>query len=462
MKHVRYVVAAFTCMGVALTYAVSIHDVSQVVTAQVRAIHAPATESELSQIVKAAQGQIAIAGGRFSQGGHIWVPNGTVIDTTYLNKIIHLDIATKTITVQAGIRWRDIQAAIAPHGLAVAVMQSYNDFTVGGSLSVNVHGRDIAYGPMIETVLSIKVLCADGSIVTANRTENYDLFRAVIGGYGACGIITEATLALTDDVKIERKTERMTLKDYRNYYFREIYKNPNVVFHNANIYPNEFRDILCVTWYRTNRPLTITSPLMPTQSYYPKEMLAGQILQRIGITKKWRLSLEQKMMYTNEPVVMRNYEMGATVASLEPFTRFFSTNVLQEYFVPLDKLEDFVEALGLIVRAYGVNILNVSIRYVPQNDESLLSYATQESFSFVIYLNFMNTASGYAYAQEWTQRLINLVGNLGGTYYLPYQLFATKEQFEKIYPGRNALKQIKQQYDPAGKFSNSFIKKYLA
>ena len=182
----------------------TIVDFSDLHTAPLHSFFQPITVGELQEIVKKSAGPLSIAGGRFSQGGQIYTDGGTVIDITKLNCIISLDTDAKTITVQTGATWRKIQEYIDPYNLSVTVMQSYNNFTVGGSLSVNVHGRYLGYGPIISTVIEIKVILADGSLKIASRTENSDLFYAAIGGYGALGVIVEATLQLTDNYPIER------------------------------------------------------------------------------------------------------------------------------------------------------------------------------------------------------------------------------------------------------------------
>ncbi|MGH9932714.1 MAG: FAD-binding protein, partial [Pyrinomonadaceae bacterium] len=105
--------------------------------------------------------------------------------------------AEKTITVEAGTRWRQIQEHIDSANLAVKIMQSYANFTVGGSLSVNAHGRYVGLGPVILSVKSLQIVLADGAIVEASPTHNPDIFNGVIGGYGGLGLIVEATLELT-------------------------------------------------------------------------------------------------------------------------------------------------------------------------------------------------------------------------------------------------------------------------
>ena len=117
----------------------NISDISQTSITPISAIHKPKTIAELKGIVSNSQKPIAIAAGRFSQGGHIAYPQGIVIDITALDHVKKLDVAAKEIIVETGITWRAIQEYINPYNLSVKVMQSYNDFTVGGSLSVNVY-----------------------------------------------------------------------------------------------------------------------------------------------------------------------------------------------------------------------------------------------------------------------------------------------------------------------------------
>ncbi|MCE5315899.1 MAG: FAD-binding oxidoreductase, partial [Parachlamydia sp.] len=108
---------------------------------------------------------------------------GTVVDMSRLNRILSIDTQNKTILVQAGVTWEQIQESVNPNGLAVAVMQSSNIFTVGGSLSVNAHGRDPRFGPMIDSVKRIKMLLSDGSIRWVSRDQDGELFHLAIGGY---------------------------------------------------------------------------------------------------------------------------------------------------------------------------------------------------------------------------------------------------------------------------------------
>ena len=436
-----------------------IHDVSQLSVGQVCKIAAPKTVEELQKIVQNTKHRIAIAGGRFSQGGHIWYNGGITIDMSNLNKICHLDVEHKTITVQTGATWQHIQKYIDPYNLSIRVMQSYNDFSVGGSLSVNVHSRTINDGALIETVQSIKILLANGSIVTASRSENYDLFTAAIGGYGAVGIIVEATLSLTDNEIIERQEVIMSLAQYGEYFTKMIRTNPDVVFHNADVHVNDFNKVSSVTWYKTTKPCTILDRLQ-INKLFTLDYVAFQVARYIPLIQKARHI--QTLKHGNK-IVWRNYEMGTSVVTVEPTSRMISTTILQEYFVPCDKLQEFVAGMHAIVQKYNINMMNVSLRYIHRDTESIMAYAqAEESFALVCYINMANNSFGIQKAQNWTQELINCAIGCGGTYYLPYQPYATKDQFTKVYPEYKKLLEIKKRVDPNSRFMNSFLKKYIS
>lgn len=406
----------------------NITDVSQTTVTSVAHICKPHSIKELQRIVQHAKHPISIAGGRFSQGGHISYPDGILIDMTGLNAIKHFDRTAREITVEAGITWRAIQKRIAPYNCAIKVMQSYNDFTVGGSLSVNVHGRDIHYGPLIETIISLQIMLADGRLVTASRAEHPELFAAAIGGYGAVGIITQATISLTTNTNLTQDIDQMPIAHYPSFFHSHVLKDSEAMLHNANLYPPDFNTVCTNTWYKTNKPLTIQEPLQTAHTYYVGHMLAEQLLRRVPILQKLRPSVDRKI---GECVVSRNYEMSSTVNTLEPLFRIPTTSVLQEYFIPLTSLQTFVLKMRAIAQRNSINIINISIRYVPQNTESLLSYSDTECFSLVFYINILNTKAGLKQAKDWTRELIDAALDSGGKLLLAlsivWQLKATAQ-----------------------------------
>jgi FAD/FMN-containing dehydrogenase len=149
-----------------------VNDVTGLNPVTVARVLAPATVAEIEEAVRTHPGPIAIGGGRYSMGGQTASDGALHFDLRGFNRILDLDTARRTITVQAGARWRQLQEYLDPHDLSVMLMQTYSDFTVGGSLSVNSHGRYVGGGPVILSVASFRIVLPDGSLVEASPARN--------------------------------------------------------------------------------------------------------------------------------------------------------------------------------------------------------------------------------------------------------------------------------------------------
>ena len=107
-----------------------------------------------------------------------------------------------------------------------------------------------------------------------------------------------------------------------------------------------------------------------------------------------------------------------------------------------------------------VNIINVSIRHANKDEGSLLAWAKEESFAFVVYYQQEKTLAAKKAVEKWTKEIIDAVLSVGGTYYLPYQPHATPEQFKKAYPRFDKFVALKKTLDPLNRFTNNLWDKY--
>src|SRR3569832_2244345 len=245
-----------------------VNDVTGLNPVTVWAISKPTSVGEVVEAIKRFDGPVSVGGGHFSMGGQTASPNSLHLDMRAMNRVLSFSPVDKTIRVQAGVRWCDIQRFVDPHGLAVKIMQTYANFTVGGSLSVNVHGRYVGRGPLILSVRSIKVVLADGTLVEASPTKNPEVFFGAIGGYGGIGVIVEATLDLADNVRVKRKDRTMPIAEYRRWFARQVRDSADVVFHNADIYPDAYETVNAVSYVRTDDPVTVPDRLIPRDADY--------------------------------------------------------------------------------------------------------------------------------------------------------------------------------------------------
>ena len=437
-----------------------VNDVTQLNPIPVAKIITPTTTEEIVQAVKSHQGPVSIGGGRYSMGGQTATEQALQIDMRQFNKILGFSKADKTITVQTGIRWRQIQEHIDPQDLSVKIMQTYSNFTVGGSLSVNVHGRYVDSGPLIHSVKALRVVLPDGTLVEASPGKHAEIFYGVIGGYGGLGVITEATLQLADNVRVERKAEKMPVARYRDYFFGSVRDSKSAVFHNADIYPDEYDKVHAVSYLKTDKPVTVPERLIPKDTSYRLDRFAFWVISEWPFGKDIREYVIDPLLYMGESVRWRNYEASYDVAELEPSSREKSTYVLHEYFVPVARLEEFVPKMGRVLRSHGVNVINVSIRHAHKDPGALLAWAREEVFAFVLYYKQGTDAESRRKVGVWTRELVDAVLSVGGTYYLPYQPHATEAQFLKAYPRAPEFFALKNKLDPQNRFRNKLWDKY--
>src|SRR4029079_9957450 len=96
---------------------------------------------------------------------------------------IELDEPRRILHVGAGARWSEILPVLDAHGLSIGVMQSNDDFTVGGSISVNCDGWQANAAPIASTVESFRILLADGRIFPCSRDENREVLSLALRGH---------------------------------------------------------------------------------------------------------------------------------------------------------------------------------------------------------------------------------------------------------------------------------------
>ncbi|GAB3990841.1 FAD-binding oxidoreductase [Spirosoma daeguense] len=437
-----------------------INDVTHLNPVVVANVFRPASVAELQEKIRTTTGPVSVGGGRFSMGGQTASADSLHIDMRGLNQVLNFSKEAKTITVQTGIRWCDIQRYVDPNDLSIKIMQTYANFTVGGSLSVNVHGRYMGHGPLILAVRSIELILADGSLVKASRTENPDIFFGAIGGYNGLGIIVSAELDLEDNVAVERQYHKLHYSDYRPYFFDTIRDNTGAVFHNGDMYPPAFKNMRAVTWVKTDKEPTVKTRLMPLRESYPLERYFMWAFTETILGKWRREHIVDPILYRAKPIHWRNYEAGYDVAELEPRSRTNRTYVLQEYFVPVRHFEEFAQKMSEIFNRYRVNVINVSVRHAHADSGSYLAWAREEVFAFVVYYKQRTNNVAKNEVAIWTRELIDAVISVGGAYYLPYQAHATVEQFHQAYPNATKLFALKRKLDPNFRFHNVFWDTY--
>ena len=138
------------------------------------------------------------------------------------------------------------------------------------------------------------------------------------------------------------------------------------------------------------------------------------------------------------------------------------TDILHEYFVPLDRFEEFVDLCAEVIPSSYQELLNITLRYVAQDSQSTLSFARGPRIAAVMSFSQELTTRADADMARMTEALIDRVLAIGGSYYLPYRPHARLDQLTATYERAAFFAEEKRKLDPHLLLRNNLWDQYLA
>jgi FAD/FMN-containing dehydrogenase len=402
---------------------------------------------------------VSIAGRRHSMGGQTFEKNNIVLNMLPFNGMSY-DNKSGLLTVQSGATWKDIQRYLDPKGRSVWVMQSDNIFTVGGTLSANAHGWQPRQAPIASTVENFQILLASGELKNCSRTENADLFHAALGGYGLFGVMLDVRLKTVPNKLYAQHSLFFPAKEYASRFKKHVTDNPSaeLAYGRLSIDHENFLTEAGLHTFEVVEPQAAPLPPMEPESMvaFKNRIFRSSAKSDTGKKTRWlvekRVSLYQEAhRVTRNTVMSPDFEVIGHPAGA-------SHDILHEYFVPYSKMDDFVDDLRSGVRKYDLNLLNVTLRDVKKDDDAVLAYAKTDSCALVLFFSQPATPQAEETMRQFTSEIIDRALELNGSFYLPYRLHYSKEQFRKAYPRADEFMQIKNKYDPKGVFTSQFFR----
>jgi FAD/FMN-containing dehydrogenase len=455
----------------------TVNDASCLNPTSVYGVAHPRSDSDVRRALSFARENglsVAVAGTQHSMGGQSSFPGALVLDTGGMDRV-QVNADSATVRVQAGATWRRVLEAVHPRGLSVAAMPSIDVLSVGGTISSNAHGADFRTGSLASTVRSLTVMRADGSVQVLTRHREPRLFRAVVGGYGLFGVILEAELDLVPSEVYDFDQRTVDTADFPALFASRIEPDSRqrLMYAHLSTAPGSLLEQAIVYTYRRT---ATAGERVPALRRAPDSRFARLVFNlartgSLGQALKWRAQrdllprLRSCRRSRNEALrdgeaclVARNQAMynglGLLKNRLEQYT-----DILQEYFVPHDRLVPFIRDARAILTDHEAVLMNASIRVVHE-DDIMLSYANGERFSLVFYLSQEVTDHGSRDMASLTRELVDAALRHGGTFYLPYQQHYTSQDLERAYPRIGEFFALKRRYDPDRLFVNHFYSRY--
>ncbi len=123
---------------------------------------------------------------------------------------------------------------------------------------------------------------------------------------------------------------------------------------------------------------------------------------------------------------------------------------------------EFVEACQDVIPSSYQELLNITLRFVDTDKDSVLAYAAEPRIAAVMLFSQEMSLRGEDDMARMTEALIERTLAIGGTYYLPYRLHATDAQFQRGYARAAEFAGRKREVDPELVFTNALWNRYLA
>lgn len=412
---------------------------------------------------------VSICGARHAMGAQQFGTGALLIDTSRLDRVVAFDATRGLVEVEAGMRWpalhdwlRDEQGPAA-HAWTFRQKQTGADaLSIGGCLSANVHGRGLDLPPFVSEVESFKLVDSRGELRRCGRTENAELFRLAIGGYGLFGVIATVTLRLVLRRKLRRSVEILDVETlmaafdariaagfaYGDFQFatdpagahflrRGVFSCYEPVS-DATPIPAGQRELSAADWKRL-----VT--LAHTDKAAAFEHYSHYYLATSG--QAYWSDTHQMSVYLDDYHCEIDRALGHR-----------GSEVITEIYVPRARLADFMTEAAAELRRERVDVIYGTVRLIRRDDETFLPWA-REDFACVIFnLHVRHDPAGQAHAADAFRRLIDMAIARGGSYYLTYHRHATRAQVEACYPRFREFLALKLRHDPEERFQSDWYR----
>ena len=408
-------------------------------------------------------------------GGQQFGANAWLVDVRKLNRVLNFDRTTGIVEVEAGIEWPELidgYLALQQGGSqtwGIAQKQTGADrLTMAGTIAANAHGRGLTMKPFISDVESLVLVDANGTARTCSRTENPELFRLVHGGYGLFGVVTSLKLRLVPRKKVERVVEIRTVDGLIGAFEKRIADGFEYGDFQFSI-ENASDDFLYKGVFSCYRPVPIDTLIPPSEKQLTDENWKELIYlahtnekQAFSRYADYYLSTNGQLYWSDLHQLSfypDNYHREIDARLHAPYP---ATEMITEIDVPRPALADFLAEARADFRKNDTQLIYGTVRLIERDDESFLPWAKQPYACTIFNLHTVHSPEGLQRSQSAFRRLIDMAARRGGTYYLTYHRYATRNQVEACYPQFAEFLRLKKKYDPEERFQSDWYRHYRA
>lgn len=416
--------------------------------------------------------QVAIAGGRHAMGGQQFVHGGMLLDLSRYAHVQDLDSHRGLLNVGAGTQWPTIHQELRRRQEGVeawAIRQKQtgaDDFSIGGSLAANVHGRGLDMPPVVSDVESLRLVVADGSLLEVDRKVAPELFAAVIGGYGLFGVVESVTLRLARRRKLQRLVDLADIGSVEIMFAKAI--KAGILYGDFQFAIDPEDDgFLKRGIFSRYQPLPDDAEMPPTLRALGEDDWHG-LMRLAHHDKRAAFDAYSKFYLSTNG---QRYESDAMQMSVYPAdyhqrldarAKHKASEIISELFVPDGQLAGFMQQAANLLRRRRADVIYGTVRRALADQETMLPWARCDCFGIIFNLHVRHQVEAMRDTAETFRQLIDLAIDHGGSYYLTYHGFARADQVRACYPRIDDWLALKAGVDLHGLFASNWYRKLLS
>jgi len=357
-----------------------------------------------------------------------------------LSKVISLDKANHTVTVESGIRYGELAVFLNDNGYALHNLASLPHISVAGGVAAATHGSGMHNGNLSSAVMGMEFITAAGEVVTLSRHSHGDAFLGAVVHLGGIGVVTKVTLAVQPSYQVRQYVYENLPMAQLEHHFDEIMSSGYSVslftdWRNRNI--NE-------VWIKTRsgedghfgtRP-EFFGAHAATKNLHPiRELSAENCTPQMGVPGPWHERLP-------------HFKMGFTPSS--------GKELQSEFFVPREHSYAAIMAVEKLHESISPHLFITEVRCIAADDLWMSPCHRQNS-----------TAIHFTWKPEWeaVRKLLPQIEQALAPFHAkPHwgKLFTMPHaKLAALYPRMHEFQQLLRHYDPGGKFRNAFLQRNI-
>jgi FAD/FMN-containing dehydrogenase len=406
-------------------------------------------------------------------GSQAFADDGVLVDTRKLAKVLAFDMERGLIEVEAGMQWPALLDALHQAQAGREQQWAFNQkqtgadrLTMGGSLSANMHGRGLTLPPFISDLESFKLVNARGQLVNCSRSENDELFRLAIGGYGLFGVVYSVTLRLVPRRKLERVVEVRTIEGLAAAFADRI-RDGFLYGEFQYAIDDKSPDFLRRGVFSCYRPVTDERAVPATQRELGEadwaQLLYLAHADKSGAFKRYAnycLATNGQLYWSDDlqmSIYPDNYhrEVDRKTGAANR-----ATEVITEIYCEREALEAFMSEVRNYALRERTEVIYGTVRLIEQDRESFLAWARRPYAGVTFHVHVERTSTGLIRAADAFRALIDIGLRYGGSYYPTYHRYAVRRQIDACFPQFQDFLKLKRKYDPTELFQSDWYRHY--